>query len=66
MSDILHPGRFLNETFGKRVKVNWQIDPFGHSSTHAALLSAAAGAEGLIIGRADYQVYHGTTRCQVV
>jgi hypothetical protein len=48
--------RFLNSTFGFVPKVAWQIDPFGHSATQAALLSAAAGYEALFFGRADYQV----------
>eukprot|EP00775_Hariotina_reticulata_P012334 gene12334-12467_t len=47
--------RFLNATFGISPKVAWQIDPFGHSATQAALLSAAAGFEALFFGRADYQ-----------
>ncbi|KAF6264318.1 hypothetical protein COO60DRAFT_1634484 [Scenedesmus sp. NREL 46B-D3] len=47
--------RFLNSTFGFVPKVAWQIDPFGHSATQAALLSAAAGYEALFFGRADYQ-----------
>jgi hypothetical protein len=36
-------------------KVTWQIDPFGHSSTQAALLSASAGFEGLFFARLDHQ-----------
>jgi hypothetical protein len=48
--------RFLNKTFGVTPRVAWQIDPFGHSSTQAALMSAAAGYEALFFGRADYQV----------
>eukprot|EP00882_Tetradesmus_deserticola_P016150 GHRQ01017228.1.p1 GENE.GHRQ01017228.1~~GHRQ01017228.1.p1 ORF type:complete len:267 (+),score=89.03 GHRQ01017228.1:398-1198(+) len=47
--------RFLNSTFGFVPKVAWQIDPFGHSATQAALMSAAAGYEALFFGRADYQ-----------
>lgn len=48
--------RFLNETFGYRPRVGWQIDPFGHSNTHASLLSAYLGFDGLFFGRSDYQV----------
>ncbi len=35
--------------------VQWQLDPFGHSSTHASLLSAEAGMDALFFGRIDYQ-----------
>lgn len=35
--------------------VGWQIDPFGHSATQAALLSAESGFDGLFFGRMDYQ-----------
>lgn len=43
--------QFLYKTFGDsgRPKVQWQIDPFGHSNTHAWLLSAEAGFEGKIV-----------------
>jgi len=32
-----------------------QIDPFGHSATQAALLSAEVGFDALYFGRIDYQ-----------
>ena len=35
--------------------VGWQLDPFGHSATQAALLSAEAGFDALFFGRIDYQ-----------
>ena len=35
--------------------VQWQLDPFGHSATNAALLSAEAGMDALFFGRIDYQ-----------
>jgi hypothetical protein len=50
--------RFLKETFGIHPKIGWQIDPFGHSSTQAALLSAEVGFEGLYFARIDYQDYN--------
>jgi hypothetical protein len=31
--------RFLAETFGVFPKSGWQVDPFGHSKTHAALMA---------------------------
>ena len=46
---------FLKETFDFVPTVGWQIDPFGHSSTQAALLSAEAGFDALYFGRIDYQ-----------
>ena len=36
-------------------QVGWQLDPFGHSATQAALLSAEVGFGGLFFGRIDYQ-----------
>lgn len=48
--------RFLNDTFGFAPRVGWQIDPFGHSSTQASLMTGLAGMEALFFGRADYQV----------
>lgn len=47
--------RFLQQTFGAIPRVGWQIDPFGHSSTQAGLLSAHVGFDALFFGRADYQ-----------
>lgn len=50
--------RWLNATFGKVPSVGWQIDPFGHSATHASLILGLGGFEALFFGRADYQVGH--------
>jgi alpha-mannosidase len=36
--------------------VGWQIDPFGHSSTQASLMSTLVGFDALFFGRSDYQV----------
>lgn len=47
--------KFLMDEFGVAPKIGWQIDPFGHSSTQAALLSAEVGFVGLFFGRIDYQ-----------
>jgi hypothetical protein len=47
--------RFLKQEFGAVPKVGWQIDPFGHSSTQASLLSARVGFTGLFFARIDYQ-----------
>jgi len=41
---------------------SWQIDPFGHSSTQASLLSWASGFDALFFGRIDYQVKRHTRK----
>ena len=38
--------------------IGWQLDPFGHSSTNAALMTGALGFDATFFGRADYQVGH--------
>lgn len=47
--------RFLMDEFGVAPSTGWQLDPFGHSATQAALLSAEVGFNGLFFGRIDYQ-----------
>eukprot|EP00930_Biecheleria_cincta_P010286 TRINITY_DN1122_c3_g1_i1.p1 TRINITY_DN1122_c3_g1~~TRINITY_DN1122_c3_g1_i1.p1 ORF type:complete len:1002 (-),score=168.48 TRINITY_DN1122_c3_g1_i1:36-3041(-) len=47
--------RFLMNEFGVAPSTGWQLDPFGHSATQAALLSAEVGFAGLFFGRIDYQ-----------
>ena len=47
---------FLKEQFGKVPTIGWQLDPFGHSATHASLMCGLLGFDGLFFGRADYQV----------
>jgi len=49
---------FIKEQFGKVPTIGWQLDPFGHSATHAALMCGLLGFDGLFFGRADYQVSH--------
>ena len=39
--------------------IGWQLDPFGHSSTNAALMTGALGFDATFFGRADYQVGQG-------
>jgi len=48
---------FIKENFGVEFipRVGWQIDPFGHSSTQGAFLSAKVGFDALYFGRIDYQ-----------
>ena len=45
--------RMIAEEFGAEAvpTVGWQLDPFGHSATQAALLSAEAGMDALFFGR---------------
>lgn len=50
--------RFLQREVNVVPKVGWQIDPFGHSATQAALLSAKAGFKGTYHARIDYQDYN--------
>jgi alpha-mannosidase len=47
--------RFLKDEFDVAPTVGWQLDPFGHSATQAALLSAETGFNALFFGRIDYQ-----------
>lgn len=45
---------FLKREFNYTPTVAWQIDPFGHSKTHAAF-SKMSGMDALFIGRIDTQ-----------
>eukprot|EP00039_Didymoeca_costata_P021504 m.344721 g.344721 ORF g.344721 m.344721 type:complete len:1047 (-) comp25011_c0_seq1:126-3266(-) len=47
--------RVLKEQFNVTPTVGWQVDPFGHSATQAALLGAEAGLNSVFFGRLDYQ-----------
>ena len=47
--------RLLKQEFNATPSIGWQLDPFGHSATQAALLSAEAGFDALFFARADYQ-----------
>ena len=51
--------RFLKQHVGPEAipRVGWQIDPFGHSATQAAVLSAKAGFLATYHARIDYQDY---------
>lgn len=46
---------FLKNELGVIPRVGWQLDPFGHSSTQASLLSSKVGFDSLYFGRIDYQ-----------
>lgn len=46
---------FLLEELDVRPKTAWQIDPFGHSNTHASLLAAKVGFDGYFFSRMDFQ-----------
>ena len=47
--------QFLLHQLGVTPVTGWQLDPFGHSATHASLLTYAAGMDALYFGRIDYQ-----------
>jgi hypothetical protein len=47
--------RFLQRELNVVPKVGWQIDPFGHSSTQAAIMSAKAGFLATYHARIDFQ-----------
>ena len=48
---------FILNEFGEAAnpRVGWQIDPFGHSATHAALLTAEVGLDATFFSKYDYQ-----------
>lgn len=49
--------RMIIDAFGQEAvpTTGWQLDPFGHSATNAALLSAEVGMDALFFGRIDHQ-----------
>nr|CCA13903.1 lysosomal alphamannosidase putative [Albugo laibachii Nc14] len=49
--------QLLHKEFNITPRIGWQIDPFGHSSTQASLLSASLGLEALYFARVDHQDY---------
>lgn len=58
---------FLNRELGYIPKVGWQLDPFGHSSTQATLMTRKMGFDALYMGRIDYQdltYRHLTQQCE--
>ncbi len=47
--------RWIKEQFGVAPRVGWHLDPFGHTATQGALLSAAVGFDAFFFARIDYQ-----------
>jgi len=42
--------KWLNDTFGIKPKIGWQIDPFGNSAVTPSIL-ASLGYEGIVLSR---------------
>lgn len=58
---------FLKKELGVIPRVGWQLDPFGHSSTQASLLTSKVGFDALYFGRIDHQdlkLRHDTQECE--
>ena len=47
--------RYISQQFGVQPTTTWQIDPFGHSATQAALFGPLSGIDGIFFARIDYQ-----------
>ena len=47
--------RFLKTELGIAPRIGWHLDPFGHTSTQAALLCAEVGFDAFFFGRIDYE-----------
>jgi len=49
--------QYIKQQFGVDATptIGWQIDPFGHSSTQASVLSGLVGFDALFFGRIDHQ-----------
>ena len=46
---------FLKRELGIIPKVAWQLDPFGHSSSQASLMTSKMGFDAIYFGRIDHQ-----------
>ncbi|KEG09759.1 lysosomal alpha-mannosidase precursor [Trypanosoma grayi] len=55
--------RWLKRELNIVPRVGWQVDPFGHSATQGAMLTARAGLISTFFSRVDYQEddYRGST-----
>ena len=60
---------FLKKELEYIPSVGWQLDPFGHSSTQASLMTSESGFNALYFGRIDYQDLsqrHSSKNCEGV
>jgi lysosomal alpha-mannosidase len=54
IENIMRGHKFINEHFGVQPRIGWNIDPFGHSNTNAALFDLF-GFDAVFYARVDYQ-----------
>lgn len=53
IENIMVGHKFIQENFGVQPRIGWNIDPFGHSNTNAALFDLI-GFDAVFYARIDY------------